>query len=76
MQRGKGVNMANKEDKVDNSIGNYIPNEFTHEYTRKSRISGSVLISTRVGNFLKMKQARARNKRGGKRGDRRFGLTV
>ena len=55
MQKRKSVNMVNKEDKVDDSIGNYICNRFTQKYTLRFRIGGGVLISTGVGNFLKMK---------------------
>ena len=55
MQKRKSVNLVNKEDKVDDSIGNYICNRFTQKYTLRFRISGGVLISTGVGNFLKMK---------------------
>ena len=55
MQRGKSVDMANKEDKVYDSIENYICNGFTQKYTLRSRISGGVLISTGVGNFFTMK---------------------
>ena len=39
LQRGKSVNMAYKEDKVDDSIENYICNGFTKKYTPKSQIS-------------------------------------
>ena len=55
MQKGKSINMANKEDKVDDSIGSYNCNGFTQKYTLRPRISGGVLIRIGVGNFLKMK---------------------
>ena len=72
MQKRKSFNMVNKEDKVDDSIGNYICNRFTQKYTLRFRISGGCSNKHRGWKLPQDEIVRVRNKRG----DGKFGLTV
>ena len=64
MQKRKSVNMVNKEDKVDDCIGNYICNRFTQKYTLRFRISGGCSNKHRGWKLPQDEIVRVRNKRG------------